>query len=56
MFTKTSTILVLFILLIIIACHCGLLGCNDRHDDKKDDKKGEKKDDKHHFSFYGRCC
>lgn len=36
-----GTILVLFILLVIIACSCGMFGRNEQREERKDDRRVE---------------
>lgn len=36
-----GTILVLFILLVIIACSCGVLGRNERREERKEERRVE---------------
>ncbi|WP_179089840.1 hypothetical protein [Paenibacillus sp. FSL A5-0031] len=41
MHNNIGTILVLFILLVIIACSCGVLGRNERREERNDERRVE---------------
>jgi len=41
MHNNVGTILVLFILLVIIACSCGVLGRNERREERKEERRVE---------------
>lgn len=43
MHNSLGTILVLFILLVIIACSCGVLGRNERREERREERKDERR-------------
>jgi len=55
-----GTILVLFILLVIVACSCGVFGRNERRNDNQvesvNDRNNEKRNDRVSDRGYGGCC
>ncbi|MGG1636274.1 hypothetical protein AB4Z45_00320 [Paenibacillus sp. MCAF9] len=51
-----GTILVLFILLVIVACSCGVLGRNERRNENQVESVNEKRNDRVSDRGYGGCC
>ncbi|OME88004.1 hypothetical protein BK120_01415 [Paenibacillus sp. FSL A5-0031] len=51
-----GTILVLFILLVIVACSCGVLGRNERRNENRVESVNEKRNDRVSDRGYGGCC
>jgi hypothetical protein len=51
---NVGTILVLFILLVIIVCSCGVLGRNDRNENRSDEKHDHNRDRSNNVRDYNR--
>ncbi|WP_054024505.1 hypothetical protein [Bacillus sp. FJAT-28004] len=55
-----GTILVLFILLVIVACSCGVLGRNERKNDRQVENINERNNERKHERVsdrnYGGSC
>jgi len=49
-------ILVLFILLVIVACSCGVFGRNERNDDRHEEKNNERGSENRNDRGYGGGC